>query len=89
MADMEALTKQFKAEHPFYFGKINDAVVLRYFGTKSKVSDAFKSGVENVGGVVDAGAGVVSSVFDITVWLKDNWQIAIIGAVALLVILRD
>jgi len=35
------------------------------------------------------GAETVTAAFDILVWIKDNWQLAVLGLVALLVLLRD
>ncbi|MBR0596593.1 hypothetical protein [Sinanaerobacter chloroacetimidivorans] len=98
MASMDELRKQFKAQNPFFFGGFDfktfsfkepsDEYVMNYFGVKEKVTDGFKNVVTTTGKAVDAGSTVVSSSFDFIVWIKENWQISIVGLVALIVILR-
>ena len=47
----------------------------------SPVTDAIDKGVSGVKDVVTSGGSVIK-------WLTNNWQIAILGAVALLLLLR-
>jgi len=48
-----------------------------------------KGAMGTVFAVGGAAASAVEGSFDIIIWLKNNWQIAVIGAVALLVLLKD
>ena len=51
-------------------------------GMMGKTQDTAENVVEVVG-------DIAGSTFDVFVWIKDNWQLAILGFVALLVLLRD
>lgn len=44
---------------------------------------------ETTGAVVDTAGAVVEGAFDFVAWIRGNWQLAILGIVALLVLLKD
>lgn len=59
-------------------GSRADEYTQKNLGMQDKVVDTAKTATD-----------VVSGTFDIIAWIKENWQLAVLGLVALLVILRD
>lgn len=57
--------------------------------SETKVGQGINKAAENVGSVIDAARTVATAPFDFIVWIKDNWQLAVVGAVAILVLIRD
>lgn len=39
--------------------------------------------------IAEVGGAVVGGTFDFIVWVRENWQLAVLGLVALLILLKD
>lgn len=50
------------------------------------VTKKIEVGLESAGNVVES---VITAPFDIIIWLKNNWQLALIGGVAVLILIKD
>lgn len=74
------------------FIKENYPFVYKYLLGGERADEYTKKNLEALG-VVSSTAGSVKEVaakgFDIVVWIKENWQLAVLGLVALLVLLKD
>lgn len=57
--------------------------------SETKVGQGINKAADNVGAVVEAAQSVATVPFDFIMWMKDNWQLAILGAVAILVLIKD
>ena len=63
-------------------GKIKIPPAVGYVPGLSDIVDAGRESFENI-------ADNVGGPFDIVVWVRENWQLAVLGLVAFLVLLRD
>ena len=77
-AEREAL----KASNPVWYALTGGDKATAYTLDNLKVA-------KKVTKTADAAATAVNASFDIIAWLKENWQLAIVGVVALLVLLKD
>lgn len=57
--------------------------------SETKVGQGINKAADSVSSVVGAARTVATAPFDFVVWLTQNWQLAIIGVVAILVLIKD
>lgn len=72
--------------------KANYPNVYKYLLGGERADEYTKKNVEALTGVsstAETAANAAGDVFDIVAWIRGNWQLAILGLVALLVLLRD
>ena len=63
--------------------------ITKAIGSELSKNEALVEGSKTMNKGIEAAGDIVDTSFDIFSWVKNNWQIAVVGLVALLVLLRD